>query len=80
MRIAIYHNIPDGGAKRSLFHVIKLLTQHNHTVELYTFDIEKEQSFPLAPHVRKVISKPSPVIPTLAKGHPLIINNLNIIE
>jgi glycosyltransferase involved in cell wall biosynthesis len=78
MRIAIYHNIPDGGAKRALFYATKLLSQQGHILDLYTFDIEGERCFRLAPYVRKVISRKTPIIPMVQDGYPLIINTRNI--
>ena len=37
MKIAFFHNVPTGGAKRVVFEQIKLLSK-NHTVDLYTLD------------------------------------------
>ena len=37
MRIAFFHNLPSGGAKRVAFEFIRLLVK-THEVDLYTYD------------------------------------------
>lgn len=37
MRIAVYHNLPSGGAKRSLYESVKRLSQR-HSLDVYTLD------------------------------------------
>lgn len=78
MNIAIYHNIPDGGAKRAFYHLAMHLVEYGHELDLYTFDVEQEQCFRLSPYARKVYSKKSPLLPIVKRGHPLIANNRNI--
>jgi glycosyltransferase involved in cell wall biosynthesis len=43
MRIAIYHDLPSGGAKRTLYESVKRLA-HRHTLDVYTLDTE-DKSF-----------------------------------
>ena len=37
MKIAVYHDLPSGGAKRTLYESMKRLSQH-HTLDVYTLD------------------------------------------
>ncbi|MEO8357319.1 MAG: glycosyltransferase family 4 protein [Chloroflexota bacterium] len=43
MKIAIYHNLPSGGAKRTLYESMKWLSQR-HTLDVYTLDTS-DQNF-----------------------------------
>lgn len=43
MKIAIYHNLPSGGAKRTLYESMKRLSQR-HTLDVYTLDTS-DQNF-----------------------------------
>lgn len=35
MKIAVFHNLPSGGAKRSLYNFVKYLMRLNHTVDVF---------------------------------------------
>jgi glycosyltransferase involved in cell wall biosynthesis len=48
MRIAIYHNLPSGGAKRTLFETLRRLVQR-HEVDVYTLITADEQFCDLRP-------------------------------
>jgi glycosyltransferase involved in cell wall biosynthesis len=50
MRIAFFHNLPAGGAKRVAFEFIKLLVK-THEVDLYTYDNSSEDFNDLTPLV-----------------------------
>ena len=41
MRIALFHNLPSGGAKRAVFEFIKHLSKA-HEIDLYIYDIKAE--------------------------------------
>ncbi|MFH1656693.1 MAG: glycosyltransferase family 4 protein [Candidatus Nealsonbacteria bacterium] len=53
MKIAVFHNLPAGGAKRTLYEELKILSQNNH-IDLFQYDITSENIFNLKPFVRKV--------------------------
>jgi len=36
MRIAIYHDLPSGGAKRTLYETVKRLSERGHSLDVYT--------------------------------------------
>ena len=67
--IAIYHNLPAGGAKRSLIEMAKRLTQRGHHIDAYYLDNGKETDPSLNPVVRKVY-------PVAFRPHPLFSLNL----
>lgn len=53
MNIAIYHNLPPGGAKRALFEFCRLLHQRGHQLDLYAPATAAEHFLPLAPFLRQ---------------------------
>lgn len=46
MRIAIFHDLPSGGAKRSLYETMKRLSQR-HTLDIYTLDTSDQEFYNL---------------------------------
>jgi glycosyltransferase involved in cell wall biosynthesis len=53
MNVAIYHNLPSGGAKRALFNYTKGLVEHGHTVDVYAPPSANEVFLDLRPLVRR---------------------------
>jgi glycosyltransferase involved in cell wall biosynthesis len=53
MRIAVFHNLPSGGAKRLLFEQVKGLSQ-KHQIDLYCLNISEEKMFPLKSFCHRV--------------------------
>lgn len=54
MRIALFHNLPSGGAKRAAFEFIKHLSKV-HNIDLYIYDIKAEEFLDIRPLVRSTI-------------------------
>jgi glycosyltransferase involved in cell wall biosynthesis len=54
MKVAIFHNLPSGGAKRALYTFSKFLTKSGHTVEVFVPSTANESYLPLEDVVRKV--------------------------
>jgi glycosyltransferase involved in cell wall biosynthesis len=54
MKIAIFHNLPSGGAKRALYSFSKFLTKSDHTVEVFVPSTANETYLPLKDLVSKV--------------------------
>lgn len=54
MRIALFHNLPSGGAKRAVFEFIKNLTK-NHEIDLYICDSKAEDFLDIRPLVKNTI-------------------------
>ena len=54
MNIALFHNLPSGGAKRALYELTRLLSESGHTCDLYTLSLSNETFLPLSPYVRHV--------------------------
>lgn len=52
MRIAFFHNLPSGGAKRAHYEQIKRLSK-NHKIDLYTMRGSDEKYFPLDEFIEK---------------------------
>lgn len=46
-KIAVFHNLPSGGAKRSLYTYIQYLTHHGHIVDVYIPETANEEYLPL---------------------------------
>lgn len=57
MKIAIYHNIPSGGAKRALYEQVVRLAKH-HQVDLYYLSTNDEHFLDLRPHVHQSFRYP----------------------
>jgi glycosyltransferase involved in cell wall biosynthesis len=53
MRIAVYDNLPSGGAKRAAFELGRRLAR-NHDVDLYQLSTTSREAFDLSPDVRRV--------------------------
>jgi len=51
MRIAFFHNLPSGGAKRAAFEFIKKLTKE-HEIDLYIYDKKAEDFLDIRPFVK----------------------------
>lgn len=56
MKIALFHHLPDGGARVALFEQIKRLNK-KHRIDLYTF-IEEEGEYDLKPFCKRVFLYP----------------------
>jgi glycosyltransferase involved in cell wall biosynthesis len=54
MKVAIFHNLPAGGAKRALYTSCKFLTKSDHTVEVFVPSTANESYLPLQEVVREV--------------------------
>ncbi len=54
MRIALFHNLPSGGAKRAVFEFIKHLTKE-HEIDLYIYDKKAEDFLDIRPLVKNTI-------------------------
>jgi glycosyltransferase involved in cell wall biosynthesis len=52
MRIALYHNLPSGGAKRSVYEHVRGLSSR-HTIDLYSLDSANHHYCDLRPFVEK---------------------------
>jgi glycosyltransferase involved in cell wall biosynthesis len=48
MKIAIWYNLPSGGAKRALYHQVQGLRQRGHELESWTLDTTDQSFLPLA--------------------------------
>lgn len=48
MKIAVFHNLPSGGAKRALYGYVEYLTKNNHQVDVYIPSTANEEFLPLS--------------------------------
>ena len=55
MRVAIFHDLPSGGAKRALYTFVKFLTKSGHTVEVFVPSSADESYLPLKDVVRELV-------------------------
>jgi glycosyltransferase involved in cell wall biosynthesis len=58
LRIALYHNLPSGGAKRAVVELTRQLVQAGHQVDEYTFSMATLSFLPLQGLVSKSVVKP----------------------
>ena len=54
MKIAVFHNLPSGGAKRALYGFVNYLTKVSHLVDVYVPSTANEDFLPLKNIVNKV--------------------------
>ena len=52
MKIALFHNLPSGGAKRVLFDLVSRLS-HYHKIDIYSFSTADHEFCDLRPYVNK---------------------------
>lgn len=62
LKIALYHNLPSGGAKRTLFDQVKRLCQ-NHSIDVYTLSCSEHRYADLRPYVRNYFVFPFEPLP-----------------
>ena len=67
MKIALFHNLPAGGAKRALFEHARALRARGHVLDAYVLSSASEDYLPLAPLCRRVVR---PTMPDLAPKTP----------
>jgi glycosyltransferase involved in cell wall biosynthesis len=80
MRIAIYHNLPSGGAKRALYQMTKLLSQQKHVLDLYTLNASEHTYLLLRSYVRKVVVKDCWLLPWKPDGFPVFTTVRNVLH
>jgi glycosyltransferase involved in cell wall biosynthesis len=85
MKIAVFHNLPAGGAKRALYEQVKELTKRGHVVHEYTQTTADLQYLPLADlvshsHVQHVMWRTLGKVPIKGIGPAwhLLINYRNL--
>jgi len=74
MNIAVFHNLPDGGAKVALYEQLKRLREQ-HTPDLYTL-VADEGEFDLKPLCRKVFVYPYETVKQKASGWTRVSGDL----
>ena len=57
MRIAVFHDLPSGGAKRTLYETVKRLVP-KHTVDVYALSTADEAYADLRPLVKRYYAYP----------------------
>lgn len=55
-KIAVFHNLPSGGAKRSLYTYIKYLVQNGHIVDVFIPETANEEYLPLETIANNIIT------------------------
>ena len=58
MKIALFHNLPSGGAKRVVYEHARRLQALGHRLDLYTFETVDEKFLPLQEFVTKTVRFP----------------------
>ena len=67
MKIALFHNLPAGGAKRVLHEHARHLSARGHTLDAFVLDTADEAFLPLAPLCRRVVSYSVPEVAKTGK-------------
>lgn len=47
MKVAVYHNLPSGGAKKALYYLLNQLYGSSHTIDVYSLQSGKDDLWPL---------------------------------
>jgi glycosyltransferase involved in cell wall biosynthesis len=58
MKIAVFHNLPSGGAKRALYEHVRSLKERGHRLDLYVIGTADDAFLPLEPFVTKIFRGP----------------------
>jgi len=58
MKIAVFHNLPSGGAKRALYGFVKYLTKSGHSVDVFVPSTANENFLPLKDIANKINTFP----------------------
>ena len=58
LNIAVFHNLPSGGAKRALYGYVDYLTKNNHQVDVFVPSTANEEFLPLKNVVTNVYTFP----------------------
>ncbi|MCE5214503.1 MAG: hypothetical protein LLF83_07280 [Methanobacterium sp.] len=75
MRIAVFHNLPSGGAKRALYGYVDYLNQQNHIVDVFVPSTANEDFLPL-----KNVSNSLKVFPVEKSLKGSIYSNLKYVS
>ena len=76
MKVAIYHNLRSGGAKRALFDYTKGLVEHGHTVDVFAPQCADERFLDLRPLVRAYHEVPMRVFAGSTAGRSRVADAL----
>ncbi len=63
MRIAVYHNLGSGGAKKALYHIVTGLRKRGHDIDVYTTSLADHAFYDLRPHVNSYHIEPVRPVP-----------------
>jgi len=66
MKIAVYHNLPSGGAKRSLFEMVRRMVSRHH-IDVYTLSCAEHDFCDLRPYSRQHSVAPFTPLPLLRR-------------
>lgn len=58
MRIAVFHNLPSGGAKRGVYEEVKYLARHGHHIDLFSLSTADQDFADIRPFVRSSLILP----------------------
>src|SRR5258708_22189180 len=58
MKIAVFHNLPSGGAKRAVYEHVRRLKALGHRLDLYVLGSADDVFLPLEPYVNKIFHVP----------------------
>jgi glycosyltransferase involved in cell wall biosynthesis len=72
VKIAVYHNLPSGGAKRALHNYVRGLVAAGHEVDAYSSPQADEGFLDLRPLVRRYTAVPLAVAPTMLQGKVIL--------
>lgn len=79
MRIAVFHNLPSGGAKRTLLEQVKRLTAH-HQIDVFTLSCAEHDFCDLRPYAGKCLIAPFSPLPLFRSPLGRINQLIRLIE
>jgi glycosyltransferase involved in cell wall biosynthesis len=84
MRIAVWHNLPSGGAKRSLYYEVRELVRRGHTVESWCPATADQLYLPLGEliteHILPFPTPPQNLVTRLTRPYSSIVNQLRAMD
>ncbi len=78
MKIALFHNLPLGGAKRAVYEMAVKLVEHGHSIHEYCFSTSDQESLPIEKYAKSVTVIPLDWSPLMKNRVPMMTSYLNL--
>jgi glycosyltransferase involved in cell wall biosynthesis len=78
MKIALFHNLPLGGAKRAVYEMTVQLAKCGHSIDEYCFSTSDKENLQLEPYIDSVTSIPLTWSPLMKHHVPMMTSYINL--